>query len=55
MFCEEHVNIFTLESLQNLMYGNGYELLHCEMVMGTEESLPAGWPPHTEKWKKFVK
>lgn len=52
MFCEEHVNIFTLESLQNLMNKNGYELIHVEMIGGYEEKLPSGWPAISTIWKK---
>lgn len=52
MFVEEHVNIFTLESLQNLMNENGYELIHGEMIGGFGEALPSGWPAISTVWKK---
>ncbi len=52
MFCEEHVNMFTLEGLQNLMLKCGYQLLNAEFVLGLEQKLPAGFPAMATIWKK---
>jgi hypothetical protein len=52
MFAEEHVNQFTLEALNNLMQVCGYELLNADMIMGLEQSLPAGWPAISSIWEK---
>lgn len=52
MFCEEHVNMFTLESLDALMCSCGYELINADMIMGVEQSLPAGWPALSTIWIK---
>lgn len=38
MFNDQHVNIFTLESLQNIMNRCGYSLLEAEMFMGRSAS-----------------
>ncbi len=55
MFCEEHVNIFTLESLEKLMGACGYELMNADIIIGVEQSLPAGWPAVSTIWKKSNK
>lgn len=52
MFCEEHVNYFTLEALQNLMNRAGYELVNVHMLFEMEIKLPAGWPAIETLWKK---
>lgn len=54
MFGEEHVNMFTLESLENLMNSCGYELLNVDMIMGIEQNLPAGWPAISTMWIKKI-
>lgn len=51
MFCEEHVNYFTLESLSNLMYSHGFEMVDVNYIFGIEYSLPAGWPAMSTIWK----
>lgn len=51
MFCEEHVNIFTLESLYHLMSKAGFSLLNTEMIMGIGEFLPAGYPAISTFWR----
>ncbi len=52
MFCEEHVNMFTLEGLQSLMIKCGYQLLNAEFVLGLEQKLPAGFPAMATLWRK---
>lgn len=52
MFGEEHVNMFTLESLENLMNSCNYELLNVDMIMGIEQRLPAAWPAISTIWVK---
>lgn len=52
MFCEEHVNMFTVESLQSLMTACGYELLNAEIILGIEQRLPAGFPAISTIWQK---
>lgn len=51
MFCEEHVNYFTLESLCNLMDSVGFELEDVNCVFGLHNDLPAGWPAMSTIWK----
>lgn len=55
MFCEEHVNIFTLESLNNLMNVAGYGLVNARLELmflnGNTEPYPAGWPAIDSVWK----
>ncbi len=51
MFCEEHVNYFTLESLSNLMFSAGFELVDANYIFGLHENLPAGWPAVSTIWK----
>lgn len=52
MFAEEHVNMFTLEGLQNLMKKCGYELINADMIFGLEQYLPAGWPAISTIWER---
>lgn len=52
MFAEEHVNMFTLEGLQNLMKKCGYELINADMMFGLEQYLPAGWPAISTMWER---
>ncbi len=52
MFAEEHVNMFTLESIQNLMNACGYKLINANMIFGIEQTLPAGWPAISTLWQK---
>ena len=51
MFCEEHVNIFTLQSLTNLMTNAGFSLINCEMIFNLESKLPAGYPSIMTLWQ----
>lgn len=51
MFCEEHVNYFTLESLSNLMFSAGFELVDVNYIFGLYDNLPAGWPAMSTIWK----
>lgn len=52
MFCEEHVNMFTFESLQALMNRYGYMCINAEMNFELSRTLPAGYPGMTTLWKK---
>lgn len=51
MFCEEHVNYFTLEGLTNLMKSVGFELIDVNIVFGLGNYLPAAWPALSTVWK----
>lgn len=55
MFAEEHVNMFTLESLSKMMNQCSYELVNVEMIFGLEQKLPAGWPAISTIWRKSEK
>lgn len=55
MFCEEHVNMFTLESLQNLMNKCDYQLVDVDFVFDIGQKLPAGYPSMSTLWEKGVK
>ena len=52
IFCEEHVNLFTLESLQKIMKECGYKLVNADMILGLEQALPAGFPSIATIWEK---
>ncbi len=52
MFCEEHVNYFTLESLSSLMYSAGFVPVDVNYIFGLYQCLPAGWPAMSTLWKK---
>lgn len=52
MFCEEHVNIFTLESLQNMMVKIGYKLINANIILNPQTKLNAGFPSIATLWKK---
>lgn len=52
MFCEEHVNYFTFQSLYNLMKAAGYRLVNAEISMGFDKRIPAGWPAMDTLWEK---
>lgn len=51
IFCEEHVNYFTLESLSNLMNSVGFELVDINCIFGLHDNLPAGWPAISTIWE----
>lgn len=51
MFCEEHVNYFTLESLTKLMESLGFELIDVNFVFDPEVYLPARYPAMSTLWK----
>lgn len=55
MFCEEHVNYFTLESLGRLMASAGFVPVDVNFIFGLHECLPAGWPAMSTLWKKAEK
>lgn len=52
MFCEEHVNLFTLEGLQNLMNKCGYQLMDADFILGVTQTFPAGFPCMATLWMK---
>lgn len=52
IICEEHVNIFTLENLENLMYECGYKLINADLTLYYELYLPAGIPAISTIWEK---
>ena len=52
MFCEEHVNLFTLEGLQSLMNNCGYQLLDADFILNVEQKLPAGFPSMVTLWER---
>ena len=52
MFCEEHVNLFTLEGLQSLMNKCGYQLVDADFILSIEQKLPAGFPSMATLWEK---
>lgn len=52
MFAEEHVNIFTVQGLWNLMNKAGFIPVNIEMIFGLYSFLPAGWPAISTIWKK---
>ena len=52
MFTDEHVNIFTLESLQHLMNSCGYNLVDAEMVFVLNEAVFWGGPAISTVWEK---
>ncbi|MBR1736317.1 MAG: class I SAM-dependent methyltransferase [Firmicutes bacterium] len=54
MFCEEHVSIFTLDSLSELMTRAGYRLISAENVYSVYSWLPAGYPSVMTLWEKGV-
>ena len=52
MFAEEHVNIFTVQGLWNLMNRAGFSPIGFEMSFGLYQCLPAGWPAISTLWEK---
>lgn len=52
MFTDEHVNMFTFESLQILMNVCGYEILNAEIPFDTCNVLPSGFPSLRTLWRK---
>lgn len=52
MFCEEHVNYFTLESLENLMEKLGFSLVDAEVHIDAHSRLAAGAPAIATLWEK---
>ena len=51
MFAEEHVSIFTLENLTNLMHQAGFKLVNKEFIFGDKYYLPAGYPGIVSLWE----
>lgn len=54
IFAEEHVNLFTLDSLNKLMTVKGYSLVNVENIYGLRRYLPAGYPAIATIWKKSI-
>ena len=52
MFSDEHVNIFTIQSLWNLMNKAGFSPVEFEMIFGLDNFVPAGCPSIVSLWKK---
>lgn len=52
MFCEEHVNLFTLEGLQSLMNSCAYQLVDADFVLDVQQKLPAGFPSMITLWER---
>ncbi len=52
IFCEEHVSLFTLDSLSNMMTAVGYRLVNVENIYGLGRYLPAGYPAIATIWEK---
>lgn len=52
IFAEEHVNLFTLDSLNALMTRAGYSLVNVENIYGLGRYLPAGYPAIATIWEK---
>jgi len=52
MFTDEHVNMFTFESLQNLMNVAGYTFMDAEISFFIEDIEPSGYPAIRTLWKK---
>lgn len=52
IFAEEHVNLFTLDSLNQMMIRAGYSLVNVENIFGLKRYLPAGYPAMATLWKK---
>ncbi len=55
IFAEEHVSLFTLDSLHEMMKRLGYRLVCAENVYGLGSYLPAGYPAIESIWKKAEK
>ncbi len=51
MMCEEHVNLFTFETLNNLMAAAGYGLADAKIEYGFDKGYPAGWPCIDSIWE----
>jgi len=51
LFHEEHVNYYTLESLNNMMAELGYGLVDAQIQYGLERKNPSGWPAVDTLWE----
>ncbi|MDD3174447.1 MAG: class I SAM-dependent methyltransferase [Herbinix sp.] len=52
LFCDEHVNYFSLQGLTSLMNKAGYSIVDCNMVFEPKQTLPAGLPAISTIWEK---
>ena len=52
MFTDEHVNIFTIQSLWNLMSRAGFAPVEFEMPICLNCSIPSAYPAISTLWKK---
>ena len=55
MFCDEHVNVFTVQSLCHLMSNAGFAPIEFEMIFSLGNFLPAGFPSISTLWEKSRK
>lgn len=51
MFCEEHVNYFTLQGLNSLMTAAGFEMVDVNFIFCMDAYLPAAFPSMSTIWK----
>ena len=51
MMCEEHVNLFTFEALNNMLARLGYGLVDAKVEYGFNKGYPAGWPCMDTIWE----
>ena len=52
MFAEEHVNVFTIQSIWNLMRQAGFAMVKAEIIFEPHVYLPAGYPSISTIWEK---
>jgi hypothetical protein len=52
MFAEEHVNIFTLDNLRNMMKSVGYNIIDANLYFSSGNDIPAGYPCISTIWTK---
>ena len=52
IFAEEHVSLFTIDSLYELMRRSGFGLVNAETIFGLRRYLPAAYPAIATLWEK---
>jgi len=52
IFAEEHVSLFTLDSLNSLMVKAGFRLINAENAYGFNQYIPAAYPSIVTLWQK---
>lgn len=55
MFTDEHVNMFTFESLQNCMNAAGYSIVNADLGFSLGDNIPSGYPALRTIWQKTSK